>query len=80
MIFPLLEVEELLQLFLLSIFFVIYYLLYSKILYDYIFISYSMFLVGFLDDLKINIKPFKRLIIMVLSSFFNNLYLTNKNF
>ena len=53
----------------LSIFFVIYYLLYSKILYNYIFISYSMFLVGFLDDLKINIKPFKRLIIMVLLLF-----------
>ena len=53
----------------LSIFFVIYYLLYSKILYDYIFISYSMFLVGFLDDLKINIKPFSRLIIMVLLLF-----------
>ena len=53
----------------LSIFFAIYYLLYSKILYDYIFISYSMFLVGFLDDLKINIKPFTRLIIMVLLLF-----------
>ena len=53
----------------LSIFFIIYYLLYSKILYDYIFISYSMFLIGFLDDLKINIKPFKRLIIMVLLLF-----------
>ena len=52
-----------------SIFFVIYYLLYSKILYDYIFISYSMFLVGFLDDLKINIKPSKRLTIMVLLLF-----------
>ena len=49
----------------LSIFFLIYYLLYSKILYDYIFVSFSMFIVGFLDDLKINIKPFTRLIIMV---------------
>ena len=48
----------------LSIFFVIYYLLYSKILYDYILISYSMFLIGFLDDIKISIKPFKRLIFM----------------
>ena len=28
-----------------------------------------MFLVGFLDDLKINIKPFKRLILMVLLLF-----------
>jgi len=40
-------------------------LLYSKILYDYIFISYSVFLVGFLDDLRINIKPLKRLLLMV---------------
>ena len=53
----------------LSIFFVIYYLLYSKVLYDYIFVSYSMFLIGFLDDLKINIKPSKRLITMVLLLF-----------
>ena len=53
----------------LSIFFVMYNLLYSKILYDYIFISYSMFLIGFLDDLKINIRPFIRLIIMMLLLF-----------
>ena len=53
----------------LSIFFVIYYLLYSKVLYDYIFISYTMFLVGFLDDLKINIKPLRRLILMVILLF-----------
>ena len=49
----------------LSFFFIIYYMLYSKILYDYIFVSYSVFLVGFLDDLRINIKPSKRLLIMV---------------
>ena len=49
----------------LSVFFIIYYLLYSKILYDYIFVSYSAFVVGFLDDLKINIKPSKRLILMM---------------
>ncbi len=53
----------------LSIFFVIYYLLYSKILYEYIFITYSVFLLGFLDDLKINIKPFKRLFAMILLLF-----------
>ncbi len=52
-----------------SIFFVIYYLLYAKVLYDYIFISYSMFLIGFLDDLRINIKPLSRLIAMVLLLF-----------
>ena len=49
----------------LSVFFGIYYLLYSKILYDYIAISFAMFFVGFLDDLKINIKPLTRLIFMV---------------
>ena len=49
----------------LSIFFYIYYLLYTEVLYNYIFISYSVFIVGFLDDLKINIKPLSRLIIMV---------------
>ena len=49
----------------LSVFFFIYYLLYSKILFDYILISYSMFLIGFLDDLKINIKPLHRLLIMI---------------
>ncbi len=53
----------------LSFFFIIYYLLYSKILYDYILISYSTFLVGFLDDLRINIKPLKRLLLMVLTLF-----------
>ena len=49
----------------LIVFFGIYYLLYSKILIDYILISFSMFLIGFLDDLKINIKPLKRLLIMI---------------
>ena len=53
----------------LTVFFEIYYLLYSKVLYDYIFISYSMFLIGFLDDLKININPFLRLIFMTLILF-----------
>ena len=53
----------------LNIFFAIYYLLYSKILYDYIFLSCAMFLIGFLDDLKINIKPLTRLLIMVLVLF-----------
>ena len=48
----------------LVVFYFIYYLLYSKILYDYILISCSAFLIGFLDDLRINLNPFKRLIIM----------------
>ena len=53
----------------LSVFFVIYYLLYSKILLDYLLISYAMFFVGLLDDLKINIKPHIRLVLMIISMF-----------
>ena len=53
----------------LSILYGILFLLYSEILYDYILISYSMFFVGFLDDLKIKIQPFKRLIIMLILLF-----------
>ena len=53
----------------LSIFFYIYHLLYAEVLYNYIFISFSVFTIGFLDDLRINIKPFSRLIIMILLLF-----------
>ena len=53
----------------LSFFFIIYYILYSEVLYDYILISYSVFIVGILDDLRMNIKPLKRLIIMILLLF-----------
>ena len=49
----------------LNIFFIINYLLYSEILYEYIFISFFMFLVGFLDDIKIKIQPLLRLFLMV---------------
>ena len=53
----------------LSIFFYIYYLLYEDVLYNYIFISCSVFTIGFLDDLRINIKPLSRLAIMILLLF-----------
>ena len=66
--------------FCLSIFFSFYYLLYSKILFNYIFISFSMFLIGFLDDLKINIRPFKRLAVMVFLLFFLIYFLPIKIF
>ena len=49
----------------LSILFSIYFILYSKILYDYIFLSFTMFLIGFLDDLRISLQPSKRLLIMI---------------
>ena len=49
----------------LNIFFIIHFLIYSKILHEYILLSNLMFLVGFLDDFKIKISPFKRLILMI---------------
>ncbi len=64
----------------LSIFFYIYYLLYAEVLYNYILISYSVFLVGFLDDLRINIKPLKRLLLMVFLLFIIIYYLPIKIF
>ena len=59
----------------LNIFFVFYYLLYSKIFYEYIFISNLMFLIGFLDDMKLNISPSKRLMLMIIFLFFSIYFL-----
>ena len=61
-----------------NIFLLIYYSLYSKILYEYIFICNLMFLIGFLDDFKINISPFKRLLLMIIFLFFSIYFLPIK--
>ena len=47
-------------------FYLIYFTLYSKILYDYIFISLVMFGIGYLDDAKIKVSPNSRLILMII--------------
>ena len=52
-----------------NIFLVFYYLIYSKILFEYFFICNLMFLIGFLDDLKIKIRPSRRLILMIIFLF-----------
>ena len=49
----------------LLIFFGIYYLLFSITPYEYIFICFSLFVVGYLDDIKIKVSPNTRLILMV---------------
>ena len=54
----------------LNIFFIIYNLIYSEILFEYFFICNSMFFIGFLDDLKIRITPSKRLTLMIAFLFF----------
>jgi len=53
----------------LNIFLIFYYLIYSKILFEYFFICNLMFLIGFLDDLKIKINPSRRLILMIIFLF-----------
>ena len=53
----------------LNIFFVIYYLIYSEIIIEYLFLSNLMFLIGFLDDVRTKITPLKRLILMMIFSF-----------
>ena len=53
----------------LNIFFIIYYLIYSKILFQYFFVCNLMFLIGFFDDLKTKLTPSKRLLIMILFLF-----------
>ncbi len=50
----------------LNIFFLINYLIYSKFLIDYFFITNLIFLIGFLDDIKIKISPLTRLVLMIL--------------
>ena len=49
----------------LFVFFGIYYLLFSNIIYEYLFLCTSLFLVGCLDDIKIKINPYVRLILMI---------------
>ena len=50
----------------LLIFLGIYYLLYSQVLYEYVFICSSLFFLGYLDDTKIKIDPNIRLSLMVI--------------
>ena len=53
----------------LLIFIGIYNLLYSEILYDYIFISLSLFFIGFCEDIKIEFQPKIRLVFMMIALF-----------
>ena len=52
--------------FILLIFFILHFLLFNKFLVDYFTISFLFFTLGFLDDIKIKIKPNTRLVIMLL--------------
>ena len=62
----------------LNIFFVIYYLIYSKVFFEYLIVSNLMFLIGFLDDVRTKISPTKRLILMILFLFISIQFLPIK--
>tara|TARA_B100000579_G_scaffold432535_1_gene449540 strand:- start:1952 stop:3010 length:1059 start_codon:yes stop_codon:yes gene_type:complete len=51
---------------LLSIFFMLYYLLFNNFLYQYFIICIAFFTLGFLDDIKIKINPNTRLALMII--------------
>ena len=65
----------------LFIFLSIYYLLFSEILYQYIFVCTGLFLVGYLDDIKKRVSSNIRLILMIifLIIFINLLSIEIKN-
>ena len=50
----------------LFLFFGIYYLLFSNLPVDYILVCTTLFIIGFLGDIKMNISPNTRLILMVI--------------
>jgi len=48
-----------------TIFFILYYFLFEKLLYDYLILSIAIFFLGFLEDIKLKISPSHRLILMM---------------
>ena len=49
----------------LTIFFILYYFLFKQILIDYLFLSATMFFLGFSEDIKFKINPKYRLLLMI---------------
>ena len=49
----------------LAIFFMMYYFFFNEVLLDYLILSIFLFSLGFLDDIKFNIKPNIRLFLMI---------------
>ena len=50
----------------LTIFFVLYYFLFQQILIEYLFLSTTLFLLGFSEDIKFKISPNYRLVSMII--------------
>ena len=50
----------------LCVFFLLNYIFNEIILYDYAFVAISLFILGFLDDIKVKINPSIRLVFMII--------------
>ena len=48
-----------------SIFFIFNFLIFEKFYFDYVFLSFTMFILGFIEDIKLEAKPIYRLILMI---------------
>ena len=62
---PIARIGGLIILFLFSLFILFYFLIFDIFLLDYFIVSLFLFSLGFLDDIKININPNVRLILML---------------
>ena len=48
------------------IFFIFYYLLFNEVNFEYVILTFVMFSMGFIEDIKLNFKPIYRLILMII--------------
>ena len=48
------------------IFFIFYYLLFNEVNFEYVILTFAMFSMGFIEDIKLNFKPIYRLILMII--------------
>jgi len=62
----------------LVLFFAMYYFFFEKTFLDYLVISMGIFVVGFLDDIKTNISPKMRLLLMILVVLFSVVFFSIK--
>ena len=61
-----------------SIFFIFNFFMFEIVFADYVYLSFTMFFLGFIEDVKFEIKPIYRLIIMVFFLLFFIIYFSIK--
>ena len=61
-----------------SIFFIFNLLMFEIFYFDYVFLSFTMFVLGFIEDIKFEAKPIYRLILMIFFLLFFIIYFSIK--